>query len=74
MQHEHITRVGRCTVLDTVEATEALSGGSPGLTSEELARLERRAAITVLAEVQEVGGGELKFARKALDLSQAELG
>lgn len=73
MQYEHLTRVGRYTVVDTVQATETLSDGSPGITSEELARLERRAAITVLAEVEDIEGSELKFARKALDLSQGEL-
>lgn len=73
MQYEHITRVGRYTVVDTGEATETLDDGSPGVTAEEMGRLERRAAITVLAEVPEIEGSELKFARKALDLSQAEL-
>ncbi|HEU4583753.1 MAG TPA: helix-turn-helix domain-containing protein [Polyangiaceae bacterium] len=73
MQYEHVTRVGRYTVTDNARVTETLSDGSPGITSDELARLERRAAITVLAEVDEIEGGELKFARKALDLSQAEL-
>jgi DNA-binding transcriptional regulator YiaG len=74
MQYEHTTRVGRYTVIDTGHATETLSDGSPGITSEELARLERRAAITVLSSIDEIDGGELKFARKALDLTQAELG
>lgn len=73
MQYEHVTRVGRYTVVDTANASEVVSDGAPGITSDELARLERRAAITVLAEVEEVEGSELKFARKALDLSQAEL-
>lgn len=73
MQYEHTTRVGRYNVIDTANAIETLSDGSPGITSEELARLERRAAITVLATVEELTGSELKFARKALDLSQAEL-
>jgi DNA-binding transcriptional regulator YiaG len=73
MQYEHLTRVGRYTVIDTANATETLSDGSAGITSEELARLERRAAITVLSEVSGIDGGELRFARKALDLSQAEL-
>jgi DNA-binding transcriptional regulator YiaG len=73
MQYEHRTHVGRYTVVDTGNATEKLFDGSPGITSEELARLERRAAITVLAQVEAIDGSELKFARKALDLSQAEL-
>jgi DNA-binding transcriptional regulator YiaG len=73
MQYDHLTRVGRFTVIDVGDATETLSDGSSGITSEELARLERRAAITVLSEVHEVEGAELKFARKALGLSQPEL-
>lgn len=73
MQYEHLTRVGRYTVIDMANVTETLFDGSAGITAKELARLERRAAITVLAEVDEIAGGELKFARKALDLSQADL-
>lgn len=73
MQYEHTTRVGRYTVVDTGHATEKLSDGSPAITSDELGRLELRAALTVLSEVEEIDGGELKFARKALGLTQAEL-
>lgn len=73
MQYEHTTRVGRYTVIDTGDATEKLSDGSAGITSEELSRLELRAAITVLSEIEEVEGSELKFARKAMGLTQAEL-
>lgn len=73
MQYEHTTRVGRFTVLDTADATETLSDGSPGITADELSRLERRGAITVLSEAEVIEGGELKFARNALGLTQAEL-
>lgn len=73
MQYEHTTRVGRYTVMDTGHATEKLSEGTPAITSEELGRLERRAAVTVLSEVDEIDGSELKFARKALGVTQAEL-
>ena len=73
MKYDHPTRVGRFTVIDTAHATEKLSDGSPALTADELGRLERRAALTVLSEVDDIGGGELKFARKALGLTQAEL-
>ena len=73
MQYEHTTRVGRFTDIDTGRATETLSDGSPGITSEELSRLERRAAITVLSEVEDIEGTELKFARKAMGLTQSEL-
>ena len=73
MQYEHTTRVGRFTVIDTGNSTETLFDGSPGITSEELSRLERRAAITVLSEIDELDGSELRFARKALGLTQAEI-
>lgn len=73
MEYEHRTHVGRYTVIDTGLATETLSNGSPGITSEELSRLELRAAITVLSEIEEIAGSELKFARKAMGLKQAEL-
>lgn len=74
MEFEHTTRVGRYTVIDTALATETLSDGSPGITSEELGRLERRAAITVLSEAHAIDGSELKFARKALGFTQTDLG
>ena len=73
MEYEHTTRVGRYAVVDTADATETLADGSPGITSEELSRLERRAAMTVLSEVEDIEGSELKFARKAIGLTQAEL-
>lgn len=73
MQYEHRTQAGRFTVIDTGDATETLSDSAPGITSEKLARLERRAAITVLSEVREVESSELKFARKALGVSRLEL-
>lgn len=73
MQYEHRTQAGRFTVIDTGNATETLSDGLSGITSEELSRLERRAAITVLSEIHEVESAELKFARKALGVSRPEL-
>lgn len=73
MQYEHVTRVGRYTTVDTGNATETLHDGSRGITLEELRRLERRAAIAVLTKIDTLEGAELRFARKALDLSQAEL-
>ena len=38
-----------------------------------MAEYERRAAVVVLSEVAEVGGAEIRFARKALGLTQARL-
>jgi DNA-binding XRE family transcriptional regulator len=70
---ELITKVGRYKVKD---------GSAPGpedsetvdLTMAEGLGYERRAAHVVFVEAKEVGGAELKFARKALGLRQTELG
>jgi DNA-binding XRE family transcriptional regulator len=69
----HTTKVGRYTVRNRCNMV-TLSDGTPGLTYEELGRLESRAAKIVLSKVQRVGGQEVRFARKALGLTKAELG
>ena len=43
------------------------------LSYEQVAEFERSAAITVLRDIKLVQGEELKFAHKALDMSQPEL-
>ncbi|MGH7268807.1 MAG: helix-turn-helix domain-containing protein [Polyangiaceae bacterium] len=40
---------------------------------DQLAEYERRAAVVVLSDVADVGGAEIRFARKALGLTQARL-
>jgi len=72
--YTHTTKVGRWTVQDggTVPA-RTMTDGTPLLSSEQLGKLEVRAAITVLADVTLVSGAELKFARKAMGLRQADL-
>lgn len=66
----HESHIGRYTVTD---------GGirvslAEGLTDDELAILERRAAIAVLSDVQMIEGSELRDVRKVLGLTQSELG
>jgi DNA-binding transcriptional regulator YiaG len=74
MHYKHATKVGRWTVQDGGLSTyKALKDGTPVLSAEQMAELELRAAITVLSEVELVGGAELKFARKAMGLKQTEL-
>jgi len=50
-----------------------MKDGTPLLSSEQLGALEVRAAITVLTDVELVAGAELKFARKAMGLTQVAL-
>jgi DNA-binding transcriptional regulator YiaG len=51
-----------------------MKDGTCILSADQLGELERRAAITVLKDVELVNGDELKFARKVLGLRQTELG
>jgi len=75
MSYTHTTKVGRFTVTDGGLSAPArtLDDGTHVLSYEQVAEFERRAAITVLRDIELVQGEELKFARKALDMSQPEL-
>jgi DNA-binding transcriptional regulator YiaG len=75
MAYTHRTKVGRYTAVDDgcCGFARTMQDGTPILSAEGLSKLERRAVITVLRDVQLVGGPELKFARKALGLRQTEL-
>jgi DNA-binding transcriptional regulator YiaG len=74
MAYTHTTKVGRFTVKDgRLCPTRKMKDGTLLISDEQLGALERRAAITVLHDIELVGGGELKFARKALGLRQPEL-
>ena len=75
MGYTHTTKVGRFTVTDggLCSPVRALEDGTPVFSYEQVAELERRAAITVLRDIELVQGEEFKFARKALDMSQPEL-
>lgn len=67
------TRVGRYKVDDASQMVSVCANGHPELELEQLAEYERRAAVVVLSEAAQVGGEEIRFARKALGLTQARL-
>lgn len=72
--YTHETQVGRRVVTDgTAMAHQCEQCGTVDLDWNALAGYERRAARTVLLEAKEVGGPELRFARKALGMRQADL-
>ncbi len=75
MGYTHTTKVGRFTVTDggLGAPTRTLKDGTQVLSYEQVAEFERRAAITVLRDIELVQGEEFRFARKALDMSQPEL-
>ena len=74
MAYVHETQVGRFTVHDGgIVPTHTTRDGTPALTADEWSMLERRAARTVLLEVEKVNGVELRFCRKALGLRQVDL-
>lgn len=74
MAYTHETQVGRFRVIDAgLAAPRALRDGTRASSADELARLELRAASTVLHDVERVTGEELRFARKALGLRQLDL-
>jgi DNA-binding transcriptional regulator YiaG len=74
-QRTHVkrTRVGRYKVDDGSQALPVCANGHVELDLKQLAEYERRAAVVVLSEVENVGGAEIRFARKALGLTQARL-
>jgi DNA-binding transcriptional regulator YiaG len=47
--------------------------GHAEISVDKLSEYERRASVVVLSEAAEIGGAEIKFARKALGLTQARL-
>jgi putative zinc finger/helix-turn-helix YgiT family protein len=68
------TRVGRRVVRDgSMKAQQCERCGAVDLSEEQVAGYERRAARTVLLESDQVGGAEIRFARKALGLRQTDL-
>lgn len=66
--------VGRYRVTGEYEPVKIEFDDSEGIHSENLGRLELTAARAVLAHAESIVGDELKFARKAIGLSQVELG
>ena len=72
--YTHETKVGRRVVTDgSSMAQQCEKCGTIDLDWNTLAGFERRAARIVLLEAKEVGGPELRFARKALGLRQSDL-
>ena len=67
------TRVGRYKVDDDSRAGPVCANGHAELDLDELAEYERRAAIAVLSEAADIGGDEIRFARKSLGFTQARL-
>jgi DNA-binding transcriptional regulator YiaG len=72
-RHTQTTRVGRYRVLDSSTMVPVCSNGHPELTLANLMEFDRRAAAVVFREAPELGGEEIRVARKALGLTQVEL-
>lgn len=73
MKRSHTFRVGRYAVTAEYEAVRIEHEDAWAISSEDLGRLELRAAIAVLSHAESIKGGELKFARKVMDLRQTDL-
>jgi DNA-binding transcriptional regulator YiaG len=71
--HKRRVRVGRYTVEDSSTRLPVCANGHLEVSVEALAEYERRAAIVVLSEAAQVGGAEMRFARKAIGLTQGRL-
>jgi DNA-binding XRE family transcriptional regulator len=73
--HEVRVKVAERTVRSTSRSFPKCEAcGDYEIESQQLEGLERRAALTVLRDCKEVSGAVLKCARKALGLTQQELG
>jgi DNA-binding transcriptional regulator YiaG len=73
--HKHTENVGGIRVVDqTAFADVCMSCGAADLTDEQLRGYELRAAALVLREKYPVPGSVIKYARKALGLTQSALG
>lgn len=73
--HEVRIKVAERTVRSTLcSFPKCEACGDYEIESQQLEELERRAALAVLRDRNEVSGAALKYARKALGLTQQELG
>jgi len=73
-RYEHVQDVAGARVRDGSGLVRVCENcGEPTLTMDEMSRYERTAAAIVLREGK-VTGARLKFARKALGMTQADLG
>src|SRR5690606_34757226 len=69
------THVGEHVIVDRSVARPVCTAcGEFTIPSETLAKVELRAAVVAFTEAPRVTGPMLRFARKALGLTQAELG
>lgn len=72
--YTHETRVGRRLVTDgSGMANQCEKCGTAELDYQQAEGYELRAARVVLLEASQVGGPEIRFARKALGMRQADL-
>ena len=67
------TKVGKYTVEDASGRLPEDTDGSISLTLKQALGYERRAAHIVFCDAPKVGPAEMRFARKALALTQAQL-
>jgi DNA-binding transcriptional regulator YiaG len=67
------TKVGRYKVDDSSCAVPVCANGHRELALDAVNEYERRAAIAVLREAGEIGGEEIRFARRVVGLTQTEL-
>ena len=72
-QEPLVFKVGRYTVIDYTVQGHTDPEWGPVYTQIELLGAERRAAYKVFTEANLLGGEELKYARKALGFTRAEL-
>jgi DNA-binding transcriptional regulator YiaG len=72
-QHVERTVVGRYKVDDGSQRVAVCTNGHPELDLDQLTEYARRASVVVLSEAGDIGGAEVKFARKSLGLTQAKL-
>jgi DNA-binding XRE family transcriptional regulator len=73
--HEVRIKVAERTVRSTLcSFPKCEACGDYEIPSQQLEELERRSALTVLRDCNEVSGAVLKYARKALGLTQQQLG
>ncbi|HKY37253.1 MAG TPA: type II toxin-antitoxin system MqsA family antitoxin [Polyangiaceae bacterium] len=71
---DNLTRVGDHAVLDrSVRRPVCKKCGEYTISADTLETLELRAAVCAFEKADKVTGGMLRFARKALDLTQGEL-
>jgi DNA-binding transcriptional regulator YiaG len=72
-QHTEHTSVGRYKVDDASQRVVMCANGHAELDLDQLAEYQRRASVVVLAEAAEIGGAEIRVARKSIGLTQARL-